>query len=406
MRLPHLLSPPAFPSSLTVTPTPSYVAYQQDSDSGLIGPQIVYAQGKMNYTMQNYREFPLLYMIYDEPDSWLSGKNQAALQGKAPAAAAAGQPGKAKRAYGSPQGGAPAQQASDGQTWDHGTGAPPAVAPPAAAPASDAEHVTFTTVHGAPVTTTVPCTTSSDAPVAAGPPASHQSGGGSAGAGPAHAESLAPSAAVWSGSIAAKAVPSSSAAPIPVQTAAAAPANPADAGSASSGGGSFGGESQSFDAGITAEQINGLWSGNESVWHPQLVNLAGAYQFPAAPSFYTMNGYIFAGGPRFEMCFGDKAIWYTMAYGSMSHVFHMHGNSFTYLGDSYPSISINDGVHKTLPMIGTNPGLWQVICHVAYHQTLGMVADYQIYYEGSCPLPSIQACNDGADCSLSTPTRR
>ena len=57
-------------------------------------------------------------------------------------------------------------------------------------------------------------------------------------------------------------------------------------------------------------------------------------------------------------------------------------------------------------MIGTNPGLWQVICHVAYHMTLGMVADYQVYYEGSCPLPSIQDCNNGADCSLSTPSRR
>ena len=142
---------------------------------------------------------------------------------------------------------------------------------------------------------------------------------------------------MWSSSIASKAVPSSSAAPIPVQTEGPAASNPADAGSASSGGGSFGGEAQSFDAGITADQINGLWSGNETVWHPQLVNLAGAYQFPAAPSFYTMNGYIFAGGPRFEMCYGDKAIWYTMAYGSMSHVFHMHGNSLSLIHISEPT---------------------------------------------------------------------
>lgn len=58
----------------------SYVALQQDSDAGLIGPQIVYAAGQMNSTMANYREFPLLYMIYDEADSWLSGQNKAALQ--------------------------------------------------------------------------------------------------------------------------------------------------------------------------------------------------------------------------------------------------------------------------------------------------------------------------------------
>lgn len=185
--------------------------------------------------------------------------------------------------------------------------------------------------------------------------------------------------------------------------ASAAPATTAAAGSGSQGGGSFGGESQSFDSGITQDQINNLWTGNQTVWHPQLVNLAGAYQFPEAPSFYTMNGYIFANAPRFEMCLGDNAIWYAMGYGSMSHVFHMHGNGFTFLNNSFPSISLNDGVHKTLYMTGTNPGLWQVLCHVAYHLTLGMVADYQIYYDGQCPLPSPEACNNGADCSLSTP---
>merc|ERR1712113_1185002 len=59
----------------------SYVALQQDSDAGLIGPQIVYAKGQMNHTMANYREFPLLYMIYTEADSWLSGKNKTRLTG-------------------------------------------------------------------------------------------------------------------------------------------------------------------------------------------------------------------------------------------------------------------------------------------------------------------------------------
>merc|ERR1712070_471638 len=46
-----------------------------------MGPQIVYAKGQMKHTMENYREFPLLYMIYNEADSWLSGKNKAQLTG-------------------------------------------------------------------------------------------------------------------------------------------------------------------------------------------------------------------------------------------------------------------------------------------------------------------------------------
>ena len=58
----------------------SYVAMQQDTNSGLIGPQIIYAPGQMASTMAKYREIPLLYMIYNEADSWLSAQNAANLQ--------------------------------------------------------------------------------------------------------------------------------------------------------------------------------------------------------------------------------------------------------------------------------------------------------------------------------------
>ncbi|KAK4503137.1 hypothetical protein PRZ48_006564 [Zasmidium cellare] len=53
----------------------SYVDLLTDSDSGLIGPQIVYARGRMNATMQEYKEFPLLFGTYNEPTSFLSGEN-------------------------------------------------------------------------------------------------------------------------------------------------------------------------------------------------------------------------------------------------------------------------------------------------------------------------------------------
>jgi hypothetical protein len=79
--------------------------------------------------------------------------------------------------------------------------------------------------------------------------------------------------------------------------------------------------------------------GNKSVWQPQFTNIAGANRFDGAPSVHSMNGYIFANNPTFEMCLGDNVIWYTMSYGSMSHVFHMHGNSFRYNGIGTPSIS-------------------------------------------------------------------
>ncbi|RMZ12644.1 hypothetical protein D0864_00647 [Hortaea werneckii] len=233
----------------------SYVALQQDSNAGLIGPQIVYAKGQMNHTMANYREFPLLYMIYTEADSWLSGKNKARLTGS--------DNSNTKR------------QASKNHGWGASNG--------------DGNH-------------------------------------GDDGNNSNYDNN-----------------------------------NNINDGSSSTNASGVG----SFDISNT----NNLWSGNYTVWHPQLVNLKGAGQFPEAPPFHTMNGYVFSNNPPFEMCVGDNVIWYVNAYGAASHVFHMHGHGVTYHGFDRYAVSLNDGVGKTLYMTAAEPGLWQVICHVDNHQT-------------------------------------
>ncbi|KAI7330553.1 Cupredoxin [Hortaea werneckii] len=260
----------------------SFVALQQDTNAGLIGPQIVYAKGQMEQTMATYREFPLLYMIYDESDSWLSAKNQARLNSSDNA--------NAKRS-----------------AWDdHG------------------QHAS----HG-----------------------HSNSGNNHSAAGNSHNTY----------------------------------GNPSDGGYNNMNEGSSS-ETASGVGTFNIQNPSNLWSaGNYTVWHPQLVNLAGSGQWSAAPSWHTMNGYVFSNNPPFEMCLGDKAIWYVNGYGSASHVFHMHGHSFTYHGFDEYAVSINDGVGKTLYMNATEPGLWQVLCHVNNHQTKGMVSNYNVYKEGKCP---------------------
>lgn len=208
----------------------SYVTYQQDTNAGLIGPHIVYAPGMMNSTMANYREFPLLYMIYDESNSWLSGENAALLQSNSSSS--------------SPSSSSPS---------------PSSAAPPTSSPISPS---------AAP---SAPSSIPSSYPSAGSPPYT----------------------------------------------------------------GGHGWKRNAF----TSINPNTLYTGNYSYWHPQLVNLAGVNQFPSAPRFYSMNGYIFANNPTYEMCANDKAIWYVMAYGSASHVFHMHGNGFTHNGVRSPAIS-------------------------------------------------------------------
>jgi len=251
----------------------SYVALQQDSNAGLIGPQIVYAQGQMNHTMANYREFPLLYMIYAEADSWLSGKNKARLTGS--------DISNTKRQASNDHG----WQASNGH-GNHG---------------DDGNNSNYNNNNN----------------INDGTSSTNASGVGS------------------------------------------------------------------FDISNT----NNLWSGNYTVWHPQLVNLKGAGQWSEAPPFHTMNGYVFSNNPPFEMCVGDNVIWYVNAYGAASHVFHMHGHGVTYHGFDRYAVSLNDGVGKTLYMNASEPGLWQVICHVDNHQTKGMVSNYNVLPEGKCSSP-------------------
>lgn len=155
----------------------SFVSYQEDTNAGLAGPTIIYAPGQMNSTMAGNREITLLYMIYNENDSWLSAQNKARLNGSA-------------------------------------------------------------------------------------------------------TSEMSSSSTIPTGS----------------------------------------------------SIIGSNNSSNESYWYPQLVNYNASSQFSSAPSFHTMNGYVFANNPVFDMCLNDKVIWYTYAYGSASHAFHMHGNGFKYQG--------------------------------------------------------------------------
>src|SRR5690349_11848684 len=50
----------------------------------------------------------------------------------------------------------------------------------------------------------------------------------------------------------------------------------------------------------------GLPSGNSTVWGPQLVNFGDSRQFGAAPTFYSINGFVYANTPTFEMCLNDN----------------------------------------------------------------------------------------------------
>lgn len=133
-------------------------------------------------------------------------------------------------------------------------------------------------------------------------------------------------------------------------------------------------------------------AGNESYWRPQLTNMPTvSLSTTQAPGFYTLNGWVLANNPSFDMCTDDPVIWYVYAFGGASHVFHMHGNGFNYHGNNMASKSLNDGNMVTLQMNASATGIWQVICHVNNHLSDGMDGLYQVYPPGACPLSKLAA---------------
>ena len=197
---------------------------QEDTNAGLIGPSIIYARGQMEEVMATHREFPILYMSFDEHVSFMSKINNMTTN-----------------------------DTSSGS--DMGSGNDNSTSYQQSCPASSS----------------------------------------------------------YSGSCNASIYPSSS------------------DGSMTQG---RTGGSQEFSDLINADANYG----NRSIWQPQLTNLLSSAWGNGA-TFYSLNGYVLANNPVFEACKNDNVIWYTYAYGSGSHVFHMHGNGFTENGHSMPSIS-------------------------------------------------------------------
>ena len=154
-------------------------------------------------------------------------------------------------------------------------------------------------------------------------------------------------------------------------------------------------ESSSFLSGVNAAALNsktGNFStipsdlfmyGNQSFWLPQLINVIDARNFDGAPTFQVVNGWVYSNNPTFTMCLNEDVIWYVYAYGTDSHVFHLHGNGVVQHGINEVSVDINDGIMATLFMQATNSGLWQLICHITEHLQKGMVANYWV--KDDCP---------------------
>jgi hypothetical protein len=65
----------------------------------------------------------------------------------------------------------------------------------------------------------------------------------------------------------------------------------------------FSSNSTSSSGPINAQDLP---SGNITVWGPQLTNFGDPRKLGAAPTFYTINGFVYENTPTFEMCLDDN----------------------------------------------------------------------------------------------------
>jgi len=131
---------------------------------------------------------------------------------------------------------------------------------------------------------------------------------------------------------------------------------------------------------------------NATWWQPQLGNMPNVtLSSSQAPTFFSINGYVYAPGPAFEMCSGDDIIFYVYAYGAGGfHVLHFHGMNLDYpTTGTKIAYAIAESEMTTGYGTGPLPGVWQVICHLSDHLSNGMLANYNVYPKDNCPLSSL-----------------
>jgi len=110
-----------------------------------------------------------------------------------------------------------------------------------------------------------------------------------------------------------------------------------------------------------------------------LFSLAGTGFVPANIKA-SINGYIYANGPRMTMKKGERVRWYllTMGEGFNFHTPHWHGNVIVDHGKRTDVLFLGPAQMETVDMVPDNPGTWLYHCHVEDHMDTGMMTLYKV----------------------------
>lgn len=94
----------------------------------------------------------------------------------------------------------------------------------------------------------------------------------------------------------------------------------------------------------------------------------------------TINGFLYANGPKMTMKQGERVRWYVVDVGNGFdfHSPHWHGNTVLWARQRTDVIALMPAQMLTVDMLPDDPGTWLFHCHVADHMDAGMSAFYQV----------------------------
>ncbi|HEY6485173.1 MAG TPA: multicopper oxidase domain-containing protein [Candidatus Cybelea sp.] len=95
---------------------------------------------------------------------------------------------------------------------------------------------------------------------------------------------------------------------------------------------------------------------------------------------FSINGYIYANGPKITMKQGERVRWYVIDIGNGFdfHTPHWHGNTVLWNKQRTDVLAVMPAQMLTVDMVPDDPGTWLFHCHVADHMDGGMSAFYQV----------------------------
>jgi FtsP/CotA-like multicopper oxidase with cupredoxin domain/plastocyanin len=109
---------------------------------------------------------------------------------------------------------------------------------------------------------------------------------------------------------------------------------------------------------------------------------------------FLINGLMHGAVPPIRLAEGERVLLRLMHAGHLPHPFHTHGHSFKIVatdGNPVPdaaqlvkdTVLIAPGERYDLELVGDNPGVWMVHCHIEHHMANGMMTT--LWYDGHQP---------------------